>query len=265
MELLLLTRRPDGLWEALARPSRRLRPGVVIDLDGLSAAVVAGPATGVVTIDLAAHDVEAAIAAAGVVPLPPYFKGTLDDSSRYQTMFARSTGSAAAPTAGLHFDAAMLRRLDDMGVERACVTLHVGAGTFQPVRTENLDEHRMHAEQVEVGEETCAAIEAARARAGRVIAVGTTVVRSLESAWRDGAVRPFRSDTRLFIRPGYRFRAMDALLTNFHLPESTLLMLVSAFAGTEHVLAAYRHAVRERYRFFSYGDAMFATAQPGAA
>ncbi len=159
----------------------------------------------------------------------------------------------------------ILARLEQDGIERTCVTLHVGAGTFQPVRVENLAEHRMHAEQVEVSEGACEAIAAARARSGRVIAVGTTVVRSLESAWREGAVRPFRGDTRLFIQPGYRFRAIDALLTNFHLPESTLLMLVSAFAGLEHVLGAYRHAVRERYRFFSYGDAMFATPQAGAA
>jgi S-adenosylmethionine:tRNA ribosyltransferase-isomerase len=165
----------------------------------------------------------------------------------------------AAPTAGLHFDRDMLGRLADLGVDRAEVTLHVGAGTFQPVRVDDLDQHRMHAEWLEVDETVCARVAATRAAGGRVVAVGTTSVRSLESAAADGALKPFRGDSRLFIRPGYRFRAVDAMVTNFHLPESTLLMLVCAFAGQGRILAAYRHAVEARYRFFSYGDAMFLT------
>ena len=167
----------------------------------------------------------------------------------------------AAPTAGLHFDQALLEELERRGVDRAWVTLHVGAGTFQPVRAERVEEHRLHPEAVEVGEATCRQVAAARARGGRVVAVGTTVVRALESAWDEaaGGLRPLRGETRLFIYPGYRFRAVDAMVTNFHLPGSTLLMLVCAFAGRERVLAAYRHAVARRYRFFSYGDAMLLT------
>ena len=166
-------------------------------------------------------------------------------------------GAVAAPTAGLHFDTAMLERLASRGVRSARVTLHVGAGTFQPVRVDRLEDHRMHAEYLEVDGAACEAVAATRARGGRVVAVGTTVVRSLETAAAGGALRPYRGETRLFIRPGYRFRVVDALLTNFHLPESTLLMLVSAFAGHDKVMRAYRHAVAQRYRFFSYGDAMF--------
>lgn len=195
----------------------------------------------------------------GSMPLPPYIErdAEADDAARYQTVYARESGAIAAPTAGLHFDEAMLARCAQMGVHSAYVTLHVGAGTFQPVRVEDLDQHVMHAERVSVTEETCEAIARTRAAGGRVIAVGTTVVRTLESAVAAGSVRPLSGETRLFIRPGYRFNAVDALLTNFHLPESTLLMLVCAFAGYEAVMTAYRHAVQERYRFFSYGDAMF--------
>jgi S-adenosylmethionine:tRNA ribosyltransferase-isomerase len=171
-------------------------------------------------------------------------------------VYARHTGAVAAPTAGLHFDAALLARLVESGVEFGHVTLHVGAGTFQPMRVESLHEHVMHREWLNVGAELCEQIARTRAHGGRVIAVGTTVVRALETALRDGEIKPFAGDTQIFIFPGYRIRSVDALLTNFHLPESTLLMLVSAFAGRERVLAAYAHAVRERYRFFSYGDAM---------
>ncbi len=174
-------------------------------------------------------------------------------------MYAQRPGAVAAPTAGLHFDTTMLARLAELGVEQARVTLHVGAGTFQPVRVTDIAEHRMHAEWAEVSAATCDRIAAVRAAGGRVIAVGTTSVRSLESAAAGGSLGPFRGDTRLFVTPGYRFRVVDALLTNFHLPESTLLMLVSAFAGHAQVMAAYRHAVAQRYRFFSYGDAMFLT------
>ncbi|HRD67307.1 MAG TPA: tRNA preQ1(34) S-adenosylmethionine ribosyltransferase-isomerase QueA [Candidatus Competibacter sp.] len=203
----------------------------------------------------------------GRIPLPPYIarEPTAADSERYQTVYARQPGAVAAPTAGLHFDQAMLDRIAAMGVERAFITLHVGAGTFQPLRTERIAEHVMHAERIEVGDEVCARVRAVRERGGRVIAVGTTAVRALETAASDtGIPQPWRGETRIFIYPGYRFRCVDALITNFHLPESTLLMLVGAFAGHAEILNAYRHAVERRYRFFSYGDAMFLTRRPGA-
>jgi len=202
----------------------------------------------------------------GQMPLPPYIRREPDaaDATRYQSLFARKQGAVAAPTASLHFDDELLATIDARGVQRAFITLHVGAGTFQPVRTDTLGAHVMHAEFVEVDAETCARIAATRARGGRVVAVGTTVVRALESAAGGGELAPFVGDSSLFIVPGFRFRVVDAMLTNFHLPESTLLMLVSAFAGREAVLAAYRHAVEQRYRFFSYGDAMFIQPAPGA-
>jgi S-adenosylmethionine:tRNA ribosyltransferase-isomerase len=229
----------------------------------------------------------------GEVPLPPYIHRTPDgvDRERYQSIFARHSGAVAAPTASLHFDEALVAQLEARGARRAFVTLHVGAGTFQPVRTDDLASHVMHAEWISVGAETCEAIERTRAAGGRVIAIGTTVARALEAAAleahttrqqnqgsssaalepdarheerRSAVVQPFVGDTRLFITPGFRFRVVDALLTNFHLPESTLLMLVSAFAGRDKVLEAYRHAVQLRYRFFSYGDAMFVTPEPSA-
>ncbi len=194
----------------------------------------------------------------GAVPLPPYIAREPDasDRERYQSLFAREPGAVAAPTASLHFDAALLAALDARGIQRTCVTLHVGAGTFQPLRADDTDDHVMHAERYRVDDDVVDAVRAARARGGRVVAVGTTAARALESAAADGELRASSGDTRLFIRPGYRFRVLDALLTNFHLPESTLLMLVAAFSGHERILAAYAHAVRERYRFFSYGDAM---------
>ena len=195
----------------------------------------------------------------GRMPLPPYIERAPDaeDVQRYQTIFAREPGAVAAPTASLHFDDATLRHCRAVGASVAHVTLHVGAGTFQPVRAERLEDHRMHAEYVEVSSQVCAAVAQARAQGGRIIATGTTVVRSLESAAQSGELQPFAGDTRLFITPGFRFRVVDAMVTNFHLPESTLLMLVCAFAGYERVMAAYAHAVHERYRFFSYGDAMW--------
>lgn len=194
----------------------------------------------------------------GHMPLPPYVRRAADasDQARYQTVFAREPGAVAAPTAGLHFDDALLARLTEAGVQFGHITLHVGAGTFQPMRVDSLHDHRMHSEWLNVGAELCDKLRRTRAAGGRVIAVGTTVVRALESAMRDGEVRPFAGETRIFIFPGYAILSVDALLTNFHLSESTLLMLVSAFAGRERVLAAYRHAVAARYRFFSYGDAM---------
>ncbi|MBP6749865.1 MAG: tRNA preQ1(34) S-adenosylmethionine ribosyltransferase-isomerase QueA [Xanthomonadaceae bacterium] len=195
---------------------------------------------------------------AGRLPLPPYIQREpgADDSERYQTVFAKRIGAVAAPTAGLHFDEALLDALRARGVEFGHVTLHVGAGTFQPMRVERLHEHRMHSEWLNIGAELVAQIRQTRERGGRVIAVGTTVVRALESAMRDGEVQPFAGETRIFIFPGYTIRSVDALITNFHLPESTLLMLVSAFAGRERMLDAYRHAIERGYRFFSYGDAM---------
>ena len=199
---------------------------------------------------------------AGRLPLPPYITHApgAQDAERYQTVFAREPGAVAAPTAGLHFDDALLAALDARGIVRATLTLHVGAGTFQPVRVENLDEHRMHAERYRIDAALCAAIDAARERAGRVVAVGTTVARALESAAlaqdAEGRVAPCSAETRLFITPGFRFRVVDRLLTNFHLPQSTLMMLVCAFGGYERLMSAYRHAVAQRYRFFSYGDAM---------
>ncbi len=178
-------------------------------------------------------------------------------------MFARTPGAVAAPTAGLHFDAELLAALDARGIERAFLTLHVGAGTFAPVRTERVEDHELHAEWLRVPAEVCAAVERCRRNGGRVVAVGTTSVRALETAARAGALVPFEGDSRLFILPGFRFRVVDAMVTNFHLPESSLLMLVAAFAGHDATLAAYRHAVAERYRFFSYGDAMFVTPAAG--
>ncbi len=198
----------------------------------------------------------------GHMPLPPYIEraDAAADRERYQTVYAAREGAVAAPTAGLHFDEALIASLHAHGVISTEVTLHVGAGTFQPVRVDDIQQHQMHAEYLEVSQDTCDAIALTRERGGRVVAVGTTAVRSLETAAANGVLSPYQGDTRLFIYPGYRFRCVDAMITNFHLPESTLLMLVSAFAGREAVMAAYAEAVRERYRFFSYGDAMFVTA-----
>lgn len=199
------------------------------------------------------------LAAQGEMPIPPYLERAAleSDKQRYQTVFAKHSGAVAAPTAGLHFDAALLDAIRARGVVAAEVTLHVGAGTFQPVRHENLAEHVMHEEWLAVGQEVVDAVAACRARGGRVVAVGTTSLRALESAAQGGELAAFTGDTKLFITPGYRFRVVDALLTNFHLPESTLLMLVSAFAGYDNIRAAYQHAIAARYRFYSYGDAMF--------
>ena len=200
----------------------------------------------------------------GHVPLPPYITRADDaeDRERYQTVFARRPGAVAAPTAGLHFDEALLAAVTARGVSQAFVTLHVGAGTFQPVRVAQIEAHEMHAEWLEVSPETVAHVEATRRRGGRVIAVGTTAVRALETAASNGTLAPYTGDTRLFIYPGYNFRVVDCLLTNFHLPQSTLLMLVATFGGFSAVMAAYRHAVAAGYRFFSYGDAMWLTAAP---
>ncbi len=209
--------------------------------------------------------VETVLNRLGRMPLPPYIQrdADADDDTRYQTVFARHAGAVAAPTAGLHFDEALLAQLQAKGIQIGHITLHVGAGTFQPMRAEHLKDHVMHSEWLNVGAELCAQIAATKARGDRVIAVGTTVLRALETAIVDGTVKPFAGDTQIFIFPGYRIRSIDALITNFHLPESTLLMLVSAFAGKDRIFAAYRHAVDQQYRFFSYGDAML--LHPGAA
>jgi S-adenosylmethionine:tRNA ribosyltransferase-isomerase len=204
---------------------------------------------------------------AGRLPLPPYIHRDpgADDDARYQTVYAREPGAVAAPTAGLHFDQPLLDALRERGVDSGYVTLHVGAGTFQPVRVDDLARHQMHSEWLNVGPGLAAKIRDTRRHGGRIVAVGTTVVRALESAFRDGEVQPFSGETSIFILPGVRIRSVDALLTNFHLPESTLLMLVSAFAGQERIFAAYEHAIRERYRFFSYGDAMLLFPQAEVA
>lgn len=249
--------------EALAhvRASKSPRPGSRLMLEGAVEAEVLGRREDLFHLRFASEDVYGLLERHGHMPLPPYIDRPDEaaDRERYQTVFAQVPGAVAAPTAGLHFDETLLQVLETMGVEKAFVTLHVGAGTFQPMREDDLARHVMHAERARVPEETVRAVEAARQRGGRVIAVGTTSVRSMEAAAASGTLRPFDGDTRLFITPGYRFRTIDALVTNFHLPESTLLMLVAAFAGYENVMHAYRHAVEARYRFFSYGDAMFIT------
>jgi len=247
------------------RASKPLRAGGRLTLeDGTRAEVLRRVAGGFYELRLdGGRRVDEIMESCGTLPLPPYITRpeSAVDRERYQTVFARREGAVAAPTAGLHFDAALFDRLDAAGVQRAHITLHVGAGTFQPVRSEDLSLHNMHTERVEVGAQACELIRATRARGGRVIAVGTTVVRALEAASDEGGPRPFHAETAMFITPGYRFRAIDAMVTNFHMPHSTLLMLVCAFGGRAAVMAAYRHAVAERYRFFSYGDAMLLMQQ----
>ncbi len=253
--------RPDGTWHALARNARRLHAGDELRFDGssqLRATVMERDADGGVALAFNVQDqaFAAALGLAGALALPPYIArpaGPLpEDESDYQTMFARSEGAVAAPTAGLHFTPALLEALEQRGVRRATVTLHVGAGTFLPVRTDDIARHRIHAERGAITPDAANAVNSAR----RVVAVGTTCLRLLETAvCADGRVRPFAGDTKLFIVPGFRFRVVDLLLTNFHLPRSTLFMLVCAFAGTERMRAAYRHAIAAGYRFYSYGDA----------
>jgi S-adenosylmethionine:tRNA ribosyltransferase-isomerase len=268
----LFLERAIGPNRALAqsRASKPIREGLVINTDGGPVKVIArhgdfhGDHHGNLWEIETPAEVLPFFEAHGATPLPPYITRPAEqfDIERYQSIFARVPGAVAAPTASLHFDPELVARIDALGVARAQVTLHVGAGTFQPLRVEDISQHVMHAERFEVSPELVTAVEKCREVGGRVISVGTTVARALESAAAGGTLAPGSGDTRLFITPGYAFRVVDALLTNFHLPESTLLMLVSAFAGREQVLAAYAHAVRQRYRFFSYGDAMFITA-PG--
>jgi len=259
VEALLLRPTPAG-WEALVRPARRLRPGARLRFGGIAAVVVAGPDQGQALLSLDAGEVplEEALDRWGQVPLPPYFTGHLDDPERYQTVYAAAPGSAAAPTAGLHFTPEVLRRLGDRGIEVAAVELGIGVDTFRPIAASHLEEHHMHREDYLIDEPEAAAVAAARRRGGRVVAVGTTVVRALESAAdADGAVRPGPGSTGLFITPGYPFRVVDRLVTNFHVPGSTLVVLIAAFMGEAwHEL--YRVALERGYRFLSFGDAMVA-------
>lgn len=250
-----------------ARASKPWREGMrVLFTEGVEA-VVLGREDDLLKVEFPSVTLPDYLYAHGHMPLPPYITrdDAREDQERYQTVYARVPGAVAAPTAGLHFDEPTLTALERRGVRLAYVTLHVGAGTFQPVREDDVRDHRMHRERATVDAAVCEAVAETRRRGGRVVAVGTTAVRSLEAAAAGGTLAPFDGDTDIFIYPGYRFRVVDALVTNFHLPESTLLMLVSAFAGREPVLAAYRHAVEQQYRFFSYGDAMFVTRSPESA
>jgi S-adenosylmethionine:tRNA ribosyltransferase-isomerase len=272
VEATLHRRVSSSRWSAFARPGRRLAVGdrIVFGeahdraclLGALEATVAAKGEGGEVTLafDLAGPDLDAAIAASGAMPLPPYIASRRPEDARdltdYQTIYAREDGSVAAPTAGLHFTPELMAALDARGVSRHFVTLHVGAGTFLPVKTDDVAAHRMHAETGEVTAETAAALNAVKTRGGRIVAVGTTALRLLESAADEaGAVQPFSGETSIFITPGYRFRTAEGLVTNFHLPRSTLFMLVSAFSGLEVMRAAYAHAIADYYRFYSYGDA----------
>ncbi len=244
------------------RASKSPKPGAKLILDGGYGCEVIErrDALFVLRFD-EASPVMSVLEAVGHIPLPPYIDraDTHSDRERYQTVFSANPGAVAAPTAGLHFDEAMLNRLEKEGIDRVTVTLHVGSGTFLPVRAQNLDDHQMHAEICQVGSDTVRRIKETKARGGRIVAIGTTAVRALESAALLGQLEPYDGETDIFIQPGFPFRVVDALLTNFHLPESTLLALVSAFGGYPEVMLAYQHAVKERYRFFSYGDAMFLT------
>ena len=260
-KLEALIERITGEHEALAhlRSSRSPKPGSRIVLGGAEVEVLGREGALFRLQFLDERPLLDILEQAGHMPLPPYMEreDAAEDRERYQTVYAEKPGAVAAPTAGLHFDQPLLDALQDKGVNFAFVTLHVGAGTFQPVKVDNIHEHEMHAEYIEVGQDVVDAVKATRAAGKRVVAVGTTSVRSLESASTNGDIAPFYGESRIFIYPGYRFRSVDAMVTNFHLPESTLIMLVSAFAGREHTLAAYAEAVAQRYRFYSYGDAMF--------
>ena len=259
VEVLLLKQLGPKRWETLVRPGKKLKPGAeVIFGDGrLTCRVLESTDVGGRIVEFACEgSFEAALDALGEMPLPPYIHEKLKDRNRYQTVYAKQDGSAAAPTAGLHFTPELLQRIREKGIDIVPVLLHVGLGTFRPVKVENVEEHEMHSEYFEVTEDAARRVNAAHARGNRVIAVGTTSVRTLESAAEDGRLVARSGDTSIFIKPGYTFQLVDALITNFHLPGSTLIMLVSALYDREHILAAYEQAVKDEYRFFSFGDAM---------
>ncbi len=258
-EILLLKQLAPKKWETLVRPGKKLKPGAQVIFGGgkLVATIAQTTSDGGRIVDFECEGtMEAALDELGEMPLPPYIHEKLQDRERYQTVYARQEGSAAAPTAGLHFTPELMQRIRDKGVEIVPVLLHVGLGTFRPVKVENVEDHEMHSEYFEVTEEAAQRVNAARERGNRIIAVGTTSVRTLESAAEDGRLLAKKGDTSIFIKPGYHYQLVDALITNFHLPGSTLLMLVSALYDREHILEVYKTAVEMEYRFFSFGDAM---------
>ena len=261
VEVLLLKRGEDNVWETLVKPGKKARPGTRLVFGGglLRAEVVDIVEEGNRLIRFEYEGIfEEILDQLGQMPLPPYITHKLEDKNRYQTVYAKYEGSAAAPTAGLHFTTELLQQIEQMGVSIARVTLHVGLGTFRPVKVDDVEQHHMHTEFYRVTKEAADQINHTKQAGGRIICVGTTSCRTIESATDDnGVIHPGEGDTSIFIYPGYRFKMLDCLITNFHLPESTLLMLVSALAGKEHIMAAYEEAVKERYRFFSFGDAMF--------
>lgn len=261
IEVLLLKRRENDVWEVLVKPGKKARSGdrIIFGEGKLTAEVLDVVEDGNRLIKFYYEGVfEAVLDELGQMPLPPYITHKLQDKNRYQTVYAKHEGSAAAPTAGLHFTESLLKRIEDKGIQIVRVTLHVGLGTFRPVKVDNVLEHHMHSEFFVVEKEAADRINEARKNGGRIIAVGTTSCRTLESAAdENGIIHPMSKETDIFIYPGYKFKAIDALITNFHLPESTLLMLVSALAGRENIMNAYNEAVKEKYRFFSFGDAMF--------
>ena len=263
IEVLLLKRKENDIWETLVKPGKKAKPGTVISFgDGLlKGTVVDVIEDGNRLIQFSYEGIfEEILDQLGQMPLPPYITHQLKDKNRYQTVYAKHEGSAAAPTAGLHFTKELLKEIEDMGVTIAHVTLHVGLGTFRPVKEDEITDHKMHVEHYELTAENAAIINRTKERGGRVIAVGTTSCRTLETiGMKDGKIEAGEGFTDIFIYPGYRFQVLDGLLTNFHLPESTLIMLVAAFAGYDHIMNAYHEAVKERYRFFSFGDAMFIT------
>ena len=264
-EVMLERRLADGTWRAFVKASKTPKPGAVLNVAEDLQIQLLDRDGDLFILKLLGDDPMQALHDHGHMPLPPYIKrqDNAQDRERYQTVFAKNEGAVAAPTAGLHFTPELLDQIRAAGVQTAEVTLHVGAGTFLPMRADDVTEHKMHSEWCQVSQDTADLIQATRLRGGRVVAVGTTVVRTLETLWQQrGEIAAFEDDTEIFIYPGFEFGVVDAMVTNFHLPESTLLMLVSAFAGQDRVLAAYQQAVREEYRFFSYGDAMFLTRHP---
>ncbi len=260
-ELLLLRQMENDVWETLVRPGKKCRPGDRITFgDGkLVAEIIKVKDDGNRLVKFFYQGIfNEVLAELGEMPLPPYIKEKLQDPERYQTVYSKVEGSAAAPTAGLHFDTELLKKVQEMGVKLAYVTLHVGLGTFRPVKAETVEEHEMHSEWYSIDEETAALLNETKKQGGRIICVGTTATRVVETqADEKGVIHPGSGDTNIFIYPGYRFKMLDALITNFHLPKSTLVMLVSALAGKDLILSAYEEAVKEKYRFFSFGDAMF--------